>query len=101
MNQHMAIMAPRNERLAAYQEARARRLMPYSDSCTYWDEENNLHTPVIVVYEIDGIRDLILHTVVVDLPGEQGPCILNLLSESDIGEIKAALCELHEWRESA
>lgn len=98
---NMAVITPRNEKLAAYQERRAMRLMPYVDTCTFWDEENDVHTPVIVTYEIDGIRDLILRTVVVDLPGEKGPCILNLLSESEIGEIKAALCERHEWRERA
>lgn len=96
-----AILA-RNERLASYQAKRAMRLAPYVDTCTFWDEQCDVRTPVIVTYEIDGIRKLILRSVVVDMPGEQGPCILSLLSETEIGEIKAALCDLHDWlKESA
>lgn len=85
-----------------YQLARtrvARHL--HTDRCTYWDQDNDSHTPVIVTYEIDGIRELILRSVVVDMPGEKGPCVLNLLSENEIGEIEAALCERHEWRDQA
>jgi hypothetical protein len=67
---------------------------------TYWDETNGLDTPVIVEFDINGIRDIDLRAVRVDMPGEKGPCILSLLSELEKGEIDAAVCDRINWRES-
>jgi hypothetical protein len=70
----------------------------YFANTTYWDEKNEIETPVLVEYEIIGVRNCSHYSVWVDLPGERGPDIIKLLSETEIKDLSNNLNDFHEWR---